>query len=163
VKRPFYFSRRTSWQSANKHYKLTIIDGDPGLGKSLLMLDLAARLSMGQSWPGGSAATEPANTIYLTAEDSDDVLVPRLRVLGADLNRVFFYRSKDRLLQQPLSFPPTSAFWMAPWPRPAPGWWSSTRLSRFSIPTSSPAVTKAFVASSIRWRNWPRGTNVPSS
>jgi len=40
--------------------QLTIIDGDPGLGKSLLMLDLAARLSTGRSWPAGAAAAEPA-------------------------------------------------------------------------------------------------------
>jgi hypothetical protein len=90
--------------------QLTILDGDPGLGKSLLMLDLAAKLSTGRSWPDGSNSTEPASTIYLTAEDSDDVLGRRLRALNADLTRIFFYRSKDRLLEQPLSFPANAGF-----------------------------------------------------
>jgi len=90
--------------------QLTIIDGDPGLGKSLLMLDLAARLSTGRSWPDGAAAAEPTASIYLTAEDSDDVLAARLGVLGADLTRIFFYGSKDRTLDRPLSFPANIGF-----------------------------------------------------
>jgi len=90
--------------------QLTIIDGDPGLGKSLLMLDLAARLSTGRSWPDGAAAAEPAPSIYLTAEDSDDVLAARLGALGADLTRIFFHGCKDRSLDRPLSFPANIGF-----------------------------------------------------
>ena len=35
--------------------KLTLIDGDPGVGKSLITLDLAARLTTGREFPDGSA------------------------------------------------------------------------------------------------------------
>src|SRR4051794_31114151 len=36
--------------------KLTILDGDPGLGKSTLLCELAARVSCGDPLPGGEAA-----------------------------------------------------------------------------------------------------------
>src|SRR5205085_693544 len=39
--------------------KLAILEGDPGLGKSFLALDLCARLSTGQPWPDGSATAGP--------------------------------------------------------------------------------------------------------
>jgi archaellum biogenesis ATPase FlaH len=34
--------------------KLTVLDGDPGEGKSVLMLDIAARVSTGKGMPDGS-------------------------------------------------------------------------------------------------------------
>ncbi len=93
--------------------QVAIIDGDPGLGKSLIMLDLAARLSTGRPWPDGAnhPSPEPAATIYLSAEDrDDDTITPRLQALGADLGRVFVYCCKDRLLHRPLAFPANIAF-----------------------------------------------------
>src|SRR6202023_1198737 len=70
--------------------KLAIIDGDPGLGKSLVALDLCARLSTGRPLPDGSSGPEASNTIVLNAEDGEeDTIRPRLQALGADLERVF--------------------------------------------------------------------------
>src|SRR5437868_4213897 len=37
---------------------LHIVDGDPGLGKSLVLLDLAARLTRGRPWPDGALGHE---------------------------------------------------------------------------------------------------------
>jgi hypothetical protein len=69
---------------------LAVLEGDPGLGKSFLALDLCARLSAGRAWPDGAAVAAPAAAIYLNGEDSDEAtLGPRLRALGADLSRVF--------------------------------------------------------------------------
>jgi putative DNA primase/helicase len=71
--------------------KLTILDGDPGLGKSLLTLDIAARVTTARAMPesGVSDLTEPANVILLSAEDDPaDTLRPRLEVAKADLTRV---------------------------------------------------------------------------
>ena len=48
---------------------LAILDGDPGLGKSLLTLDLAARLTTGRPWPDGAASPGPAAALLLCAED----------------------------------------------------------------------------------------------
>ena len=38
--------------------KLTIVTGDPGLGKSLLTLDIATRISQGWRWPDGDETAE---------------------------------------------------------------------------------------------------------
>ncbi len=79
--------------------KLAILEGDPGLGKSFLALDLCARLSTGQPWPDGSATAGPATSVYLNAEDgADDTLAPRLRALGADPASVYLLdRTDDNL------------------------------------------------------------------
>jgi AAA domain len=77
--------------------KLTIFDGDPGVGKSLVALDLCARLSRGQPFPDGSPSPGPCNSIVLGVEDKDDDTVnPRLQALGADLARVFVLDPVDR-------------------------------------------------------------------
>ncbi|MBI3410365.1 MAG: AAA family ATPase [Planctomycetes bacterium] len=68
--------------------KLSILDGDPGLGKSVLSLDLAARVSQGIAMPCG-APCQAAGVVILTAEDGlDDTVVPRLEAAGADRSRI---------------------------------------------------------------------------
>ena len=69
--------------------KLTVLDGDPGLAKSLLTLALAARLSTGRPMPHAEEASAPAATVLLNAEDDiSDTIRPRLEAAGADLDRV---------------------------------------------------------------------------
>lgn len=71
--------------------KLTMLDGDPGLLKSTLALDLAARLSKGEAMPDGTRPDleGPAGTVLLTAEDGlADTIRPRLDAAGADPDRV---------------------------------------------------------------------------
>src|SRR5437879_10388219 len=76
--------------------KLAMLDGDPGLGKSLLALDLCARLSTGRAMPDGSPGPGICNSIYLNAEDgSRDTILPRLQALGANLDRVFVLNLED--------------------------------------------------------------------
>ena len=68
--------------------KVSVLDGDPGLGKSTLMLDLVARVSRGLPMPDGARGT-PGGAIILSAEDAaDDTIVPRLQAAGADLSYV---------------------------------------------------------------------------
>src|SRR5437773_516420 len=68
---------------------LHLFDGDPGKGKSLVLMDLAARLTMGQAWPDGAPAPAPASVVVLNAEDSvSDTVRARLAAAGADLGRV---------------------------------------------------------------------------
>src|SRR5664279_1970797 len=77
------------WPGRIPFGKLTIIDGDPGLGKSTLSLEIAARLTTGRAMPDG-IALEPANVIMMTTEDDlDDTVRPRLDAAGADVNRFF--------------------------------------------------------------------------
>jgi hypothetical protein len=64
--------------------KLSIVSGDPGLGKSFLALDAAARLSRGRPWPDQTPAPKAA-TLLLTAEDGlDDTVHPRVRAMGGN-------------------------------------------------------------------------------
>ena len=68
--------------------KITIIQGDPGEGKTTLALRLAAACSTGQALPG-MEIVEPFNVIYQTAEDGlGDTIKPRLIEAGADQDRV---------------------------------------------------------------------------
>jgi hypothetical protein len=77
---------------------LTLLAGDSGSGKSLLALDLAARVSRGAPWPDEPDVPGHAgNVIVLTAhDDSARVGRPRLERAGADLDRVFFATGMPR-------------------------------------------------------------------
>jgi RecA-family ATPase len=87
--------------------RLTVIDGDPGEGKSLLALDVAARLSSARELPDGYRHTEPAAVLLLTAEDDvQDTVIPRLRTAGADLERVYTWTGDA---SGPLVFPAACA------------------------------------------------------
>jgi hypothetical protein len=67
---------------------VTVLDGDPGLGKSALTLDIAARVSNGGPMPDGTPGIG-AGVLVLNAEDGEaDTIVPRLLAMGADLQRV---------------------------------------------------------------------------
>src|SRR5215212_9582261 len=68
--------------------KLTVLDGDPGLGKSAMSLDVAARVSAGLELPDGQQC-EPAGVVLLSAEDGlADTVKPRLDAAGADTQKV---------------------------------------------------------------------------
>jgi hypothetical protein len=96
--------------------KVTLLIGDPGLGKSLIALDVAARISRAAPWPEervesqatrvesqNSAAGSPlstlpsplpASTLILSAEDDlADTIRPRLDACGADSGRVYLLPS----------------------------------------------------------------------
>jgi len=69
--------------------KLTVLDGDPGVGKSTLLLDLAARLSRDGLMPDG-AVGPVASSVILSAEDGDeDTIKPRLAAAGGVAKRLF--------------------------------------------------------------------------
>ncbi|MEM6853312.1 MAG: AAA family ATPase [Planctomycetota bacterium] len=76
--------------------KLTLLAGDPGLGKSYLTLDLAARVSAGLPFPGDTASKYgnlPRKVILLSAEDDPaDTIRPRLDAAGADCDHVLLMK-----------------------------------------------------------------------
>ncbi len=68
---------------------ITIIEGDPGLGKSLLTAALAAAVSSGTRFRPDAAVVGPANVIIMSSEDSlSQTIKPRLMAAGADLSKV---------------------------------------------------------------------------
>lgn len=77
------------WEQRIAVGKITILDGDPGTGKSGLTLDIAARLSRGTAWPDGKPAYSASDTIIINGEDDpNDTILPRLVAAGADCERV---------------------------------------------------------------------------
>lgn len=80
------------WPNRIARGKLSMLVGDPGVGKSTLTTDVTARVSCGTEWPDGGARP-PANVILLSAEDGlADTTSPRLIGAGADLKRVTVLR-----------------------------------------------------------------------
>lgn len=78
------------WYPYIPYGKITIIEGDPGEGKTTLVLMLAAALSRGLPLPcDDDKAYEPIHIIYQTAEDGiDDTVKPRLEKAGADCSMI---------------------------------------------------------------------------
>lgn len=77
------------WYPFIPYGKLTIIQGDPGDGKSTLILNIAARLSRGEGLDEDMVLDSPINVIYQTAEDGlADTVKPRLESANADCNRI---------------------------------------------------------------------------
>lgn len=76
---------------------ITMLDGDPGLGKSLVTLDLIARVTTGRPMPDGTCVIDwPAGVVLLASEDDlGGTIVPRLRAMGADLRRVAALRTAE--------------------------------------------------------------------
>ena len=66
--------------------KLTVIAGNPGLGKSQIMAALAATVTTGKPWPDAENEIPAGNIIILSAEDDPaDTIKPRLIAAGADV------------------------------------------------------------------------------
>jgi hypothetical protein len=89
-------SVRWLWGPVLPRGKLAVLDGDPNVGKSLVTIDLAARLSRGGPLPDGTPIDRPHVTLLLSAEDgSADTVRPRAEAAGADLDRLIVARAAD--------------------------------------------------------------------
>lgn len=87
------------WYPFIPYGKLTIIQGDPGDGKTTLVLNLAARLSKGLALDEQETETDPIAVIYQTAEDGlADTVKPRLEEAGADCSRISVIDESDKSL-----------------------------------------------------------------
>jgi putative DNA primase/helicase len=82
------------WPTRIPRGKLTIIAGDPGLGKSQITASVAAVVTRGGRWPVDRHNCDVGDVLFLSAEDDTaDTLRPRLEAAGADLNRVHVIES----------------------------------------------------------------------
>jgi hypothetical protein len=68
--------------------KLTLIAGDPGMGKSTLVGDLIARISRGSHLPSGQRSITGTSLIASAEDSPEDTIIPRLIACGANLKRV---------------------------------------------------------------------------
>jgi hypothetical protein len=80
---------RWLWRDWIPYGKLTVLEGDPGVGKSQITLAVAAAVTGGSPLPG-AAAEEPADVILMTGEDGlGDTVRPRVEAAGGDAARVW--------------------------------------------------------------------------
>lgn len=83
------------WEPYIPLKKITLMEGDPGVGKTWAALTIASAVSTGAPFPSCDDGKpknhrEPLTVLYLTAEDGiGDTLRPRLDAVGADVSRVF--------------------------------------------------------------------------
>jgi len=82
------------WEGAFAKGKVSIVAGDPGLGKSQLTLSIAAIVSSGGIWPASENSMSKSDVIILAAEDyPEDTIGPRLQAAGADLSMCIYIDS----------------------------------------------------------------------
>lgn len=85
---------RWLWEGRIPLGKLTVIDGDPGGGKSTLTIAIAATVTTGGKWPDGGPASAVGSVVMLSAEDgAADTIRPRLDAAAADVRRVVLLQS----------------------------------------------------------------------
>ena len=79
--------------------KITVIQGDPGDGKTTCVLAIAAAITTGAALPESKTAAEPMSVIFQTAEDGlGDPVKPRLVQSGADCERVIVIDESEKEL-----------------------------------------------------------------
>jgi hypothetical protein len=83
------------WSRRIPKGKVTILDGDPGKGKSTILYDLAARITVGLPLPDGEPV-EPGGTLIVSAGDgAADTIVPRFLAAGGDPKRARILGSEE--------------------------------------------------------------------
>lgn len=97
------------WEGRIPRGAITLLDGDPEVGKSTLSLDLAARVSCGARMPDGARGALPGPVILVSAEDSlAHTVRPRLEAAGAALQHCHALQAvytQEQPLGRPLRLP----------------------------------------------------------
>ncbi len=79
------------WPGRIARGKVSMLAGNPGLGKSQITANMAAIITTGGYWPVDRTHCDVGNVIFISAEDdAEDTIRPRLEAAGADLSRIFF-------------------------------------------------------------------------
>jgi putative DNA primase/helicase len=76
------------WPGRVARAKLTLLAGAPGSGKSAFAMSIIAAVTTGGSYPCDEGSAPQGSVILVAPGGDPDVLVPRLKAAGADLERV---------------------------------------------------------------------------
>jgi hypothetical protein len=91
---------RWLWPGWLPEGSLCVLDGDPGLGKSSMTLDLAARITTARAFPpfkGPDLGRKPGGVLLMGAEDSlAHTVRPRLDAAGGDSERIWSFEAVRR-------------------------------------------------------------------
>jgi hypothetical protein len=77
------------WPQRIAKGKLTLLLGDPGVGKSTLLIDVLARISTGAEWPDGGRAPLGTSVLLACEDGLADTLIPRMIQQGANRRNMF--------------------------------------------------------------------------
>ena len=81
---------RWLWQGRIARGKVSMIAGNPGLGKSQLTASMASVVTTGGCWPVDRTKCKIGNVVFVSGEDdAADTIRPRLEAVGADVTRCF--------------------------------------------------------------------------
>ncbi len=86
------------WSRRIPKGKVTILDGDPGKGKSTILYDLAARISTGAPLPDGEEVERGAALIVSAEDGAADTIVPRYLAAGGDPKRARIIGSEEQFI-----------------------------------------------------------------
>ena len=85
------------WENRIPQGKITLLEGDPGMGKSLLAIDIAAHVSTGRPMTGDSTG-KIGSVILIAPEDgAADTIKPRVAAAGGDLSRIHLLNTVESL------------------------------------------------------------------
>ena len=84
------------WKDKIAKGKVTLIAGDPGLGKSQVSLFLASIVSTGGTFPGEAKADQGRVILFSAEDDAEDTINPRLQACEADQTRVHIFSTVKR-------------------------------------------------------------------
>lgn len=78
------------WQHWLACGKVHLLAGSPGQGKTTIALSMGAIVSIGGRWPDGSRCPVGNVLVWSGEDDPSDTLAPRLKSMGADMDRIYF-------------------------------------------------------------------------
>jgi hypothetical protein len=95
------------WPEIVPMARLTLLSGEPGIGKSVVALDMAARVTRGRLWPASQHNAPHGNVVLLSPRDhAEETVRSRLEAAGANAEKVVHLHGPDGSDERrPFSFP----------------------------------------------------------
>src|SRR6266480_2450754 len=85
------------WEKRIPMGKITVLDGDPGMGKSLIAAHIAACVSTGRPIPNGTPGKQGSVILIAPEDNPQDTLKPRLEAAGGDPSQVLLLNTVEDL------------------------------------------------------------------